>query len=390
MNQLLNSTAIYRVGCYDTEIDLFESQYLVPQGVTYNSYAIVDEKVAILDTVDPRKTDEWLANLDEVLGDRRPDYLVVHHMEPDHAGSVAHLTQRYPQMKLIGNAKTFPMLQQFTGVDYTDRAVVVKEGDVVELGQHSLTFVMAPMVHWPEAMVSYEATEKVLFSADGFGRFGDGNPDTEWVEEARRYYLNIVGKFGPQVQALLKKASGLDIAAICPLHGPVLTGDAMGVALEKYNLWSTYQPEEKGVLVAYASIHGNTAKAAQELAKNLKDEGVKVDVVDLTREDWSKAVAKAFQYTNLVLAAATYDNGVFTPMANFLYRLKTKAFQNRTVALVENGTWAPLAAKEMRASLEQMKNITVLDQVVTIRSALDETSRAALGELAQAVKASLA
>lgn len=390
MNQLLNSTAIYRVGCYDTEIDLFESQYLVPQGVTYNSYVIVDEKVAILDTVDPRKTDEWLANLDEVLGDRRPDYLVVHHMEPDHAGSVAHLTQRYPQMKLIGNAKTFPMLQQFTGVDYTDRAVVVKEGDVVELGQHSLTFVMAPMVHWPEAMVSYEATEKVLFSADGFGRFGDGNPDTEWVEEGRRYYLNIVGKFGPQVQALLKKASGLDIAAICPLHGPVLTGDAMGVALEKYNLWSTYQPEEKGVLVAYASIHGNTAKAAQELAKNLKDEGVKVDVVDLTREDWSKAVAKAFQYTNLVLAAATYDNGVFTPMANFLYRLKTKAFQNRTVALVENGTWAPLAAKEMRASLEQMKNITVLDQVVTIRSALDETSRAALGELAQAVKASLA
>lgn len=381
---------MYRVGCYDAEIDLFESQYLVPQGVTYNSYVIVDEKVAILDTVDPRKTEEWLSNLDEVLGDRQPDYLVIHHMEPDHAGSVARLAQRYPQMQLIGNAKTFPMLQQFTGVDYTQRAVVVKERDVVELGQHSLTFLMAPMVHWPEAMVSYEATEKVLFSADGFGRFGDGNSDTDWVEEARRYYLNIVGKFGPQVQALLKKASALEIAAICPLHGPVLTGDTVGVALEKYNLWSTYQPEEKGVLVAYASIHGNTAKAALELVEMLRAQGVQVEAVDLTREDWSKAVAKAFQYTNLVLAAATYDNGVFTPMVNFLYRLKTKAFQNRTVALVENGTWAPLAAKEMRAALDQMKNITILDGVVTVRSTLDEASRAALGQLAQVVKSSLA
>ena len=390
MNQLLNSTAIYRVGCYDTDIDLFESQYVVPQGVTYNSYVIVDEKVAILDTVDPRKTGEWLANLDEVLGDRQPDYLVVHHMEPDHAGSIAQLAQRYPQMQLIGNAKTFPMLKQFTGVDYTDRAVVVKEGDVVELGEHSLTFVMAPMVHWPEAMVSYEAKEKVLFSADGFGRFGDDNPETEWVEEARRYYLNIVGKYGPQVQALLKKAAGLDIAVVAPLHGPVLTGDAIGLALEKYNLWSSYQPEEKGVLVAYASIHGNTAKAALELVDMLKAEGVKVEAIDLTREDWAKAVAKSFQYTNLVLAASTYDNFVFTPMATFLYRLKTKAFQNRTVALVENGTWAPLAAKEMRGALEQLKNITILDQVVTIRSALDDTSRGALGELAQAVKATLA
>ena len=389
MNQLLNSTSIYRVGCYDPDIDLFESQYVVPQGVTYNSYVIVDEKVAILDTVDPRKTQEWLANLDEVLGDRQPDYLVVHHMEPDHAGSVAQVAQRYPQMKLIGNAKTFPMLKQFTGVDYTYRAVVVKEGDVVELGEHSLTFVMAPMVHWPEAMVSYEAKEKVLFSADGFGRFGDGNPETEWVEEARRYYLNIVGKFGPQVQALLKKAAGLDIAVVAPLHGPVLTGDAIGLALEKYTQWSTYQPEEKGVLVAYASIHGNTAKAALELVEMLKAEGVKVEAIDLTREDWAKAVAKAFQYTNLVLAASTYDNFVFTPMATFLYRLKTKAFQNRTVALVENGTWAPLAAKEMRAALDQLKNITVMDQVVTIRSALDDTSRAALGELAKAVKATL-
>lgn len=389
MNQLLNSTAIYRVGCYDPDIDLFESQYVVPQGVTYNSYVIADEKVAILDTVDPRKTQEWLANLDEVLGDRQPDYLVVHHMEPDHAGSVAQLAQRYPQMKLIGNGKTFPMLKQFTGVDYADRAVVVKEGDVVELGEHSLTFVMAPMVHWPEAMVSYEAKEKVLFSADGFGRFGDDNPETEWVEEARRYYLNIVGKYGPQVQALLKKAAGLDIAVVAPLHGPVLTGDAIGVALEKYNLWSSYQPEEKGVLVAYASIHGNTAKAALELVDMLKAEGVKVEAIDLTREDWAKAVAKSFQYTNLVLAAATYDNFVFTPMATFLYRLKTKAFQNRTVALVENGTWAPLAAKEMRVALDQLKNITVLDQVVTIRSALDENSRKALAELAQAVKATL-
>ena len=381
--------AIRYVGVNDHQVDLFEGQYPVPNGMAYNSYVIVDEKVAILDTVDPRKTGEWLANLDEVLGDRQPDYLVVHHMEPDHAGSVAQVAQRYPQMKLIGNAKTFPMLRQFTGVDYTDRAVVVKEGDVVELGEHSLTFVMAPMVHWPEAMVSYEAKEKVLFSADGFGRFGDDNPETEWVEEARRYYLNIVGKYGPQVQALLKKAAGLDIAVVAPLHGPVLTGDAIGLALEKYTQWSTYQPEEKGVLVAYASIHGNTAKAALELVDMLRAEGVKVEAIDLTREDWAKAVAKAFQYTNLVLAASTYDNFVFTPMATFLYRLKTKAFQNRTVALVENGTWAPLAAKEMRAALDQLKNITVMDQVVTIRSALDDTSRAALGELAKAVKATL-
>ena len=389
MNRLLNSTDIYQVGCYDTDIDLFESQYVVPQGVTYNSYVIMDEKVAILDTVDPCKTEVWLKNLAQVLGDRQPDYLVVHHMEPDHAGSVAQLTQRYPQMQIVGNAKTFPMIRQFTGVDYTDRAMVVKEGDVVELGQHSLTFFMAPMVHWPEVMVSYEAKEKILFSADGFGRFGDGNPETQWVEEARRYYLNIVGKYGPQVQALLKKAAGLDIATVAPLHGPVLTGDAIGVALEKYKLWSSYQPEEKGVLVAYASIHGNTAKAARELVEMLKAEGVKVETVDLTREDWSGAVAKAFQYTNLVLAAATYDNFVFTPMATFLYRLKTKGFQSRTVALVENGSWAPLAAKEMRTALEQLKNITILDQVVTIRSALDDASRAALGELAQAVKATL-
>lgn len=387
MNQLLNSTSIYRVGCYDPDIDLFESQYVVPQGVTYNSYVIVDEKVAILDTVDPRKTQEWLANLDEVLGDRQPDYLVVHHMEPDHAGSVAQVAQRYPQMKLIGNAKTFPMLKQFTGVDYTDRAVVVKEGDVVELGEHSLTFVMAPMVHWPEAMVSYEAKEKVLFSADGFGRFGDGNPETEWVEEARRYYLNIVGKFGPQVQALLKKAAALDIAQICPLHGPVLKGDLTGY-LHLYDTWSSYKPEAPAeILVASASIHGHTLAAARTMAEKLRAAGAKVTEIDLCRTDVSYAVAEAFRCGKMVLACATYDGFLFPPMETFLTHLKTKNFQNRIAGLMENGMWAPMAAKLMTASLTGMKGITLCEHIVSIHGAVKASTEAQMDALASEIMA---
>ena len=385
--------SILGISVNDTTLDLFESQYPVPGGVSYNSYLIRDEKTAVMDTVDARATDAWMEALEAELAGKAPDYLVVSHVEPDHSANVARLAAKYPAMQVVGNAKTFAYLENFfPGAIEAGRRVTVKDGDTLSLGSHTLHFVFAPMVHWPEVMVSYESSEKVLFSADGFGRFGvvaDGDSFANWVEDSRRYYLNIVGKFGPQVQALLKKAAGLDIAVVAPLHGPVLTGDAIGLALEKYTQWSTYQPEEKGVLVAYASIHGNTAKAALELVDMLKAEGVKVEAIDLTREDWAKAVAKAFQYTNLVLAASTYDNFVFTPMATFLYRLKTKAFQNRTVALVENGTWAPLAAKEMRAALDQLKNITVMDQVVTIRSALDDTSRAALGELAKAVKATL-
>ena len=387
MTDMHLSDAIRYVGADDTDIDLFESQYPVPNGVSYNSYVILDEKVAVMDTVDKRRTGEWLEKLEAALAGRKPDYLVIQHLEPDHAGSIGALAERYPDMELVASAKALAMLPKYFSCPNPTRAVA--EGDTLSLGQHSLTFLMAPMVHWPEVMMSYETAEKTLFSADGFGTFGAIAKDRPWIEEAGRYYFNIVGKYGAQVQALLKKAAGLDIAAIAPLHGPVLRED-LGFYLGKYDQWSRYEPEEKdAVLVAHASIHGNTAKAALELVEMLKAEGVKVEAIDLTREDWAKAVAKAFQYTNLVLAASTYDNFVFTPMATFLYRLKTKAFQNRTVALVENGTWAPLAAKEMRAALDQLKNITVMDQVVTIRSALDDTSRAALGELAKAVKATL-
>ena len=385
VKHVLNSNSIYQVGCFDKDLDLFESQYLAPNGVTYNSYVIVDEKVAVMDTVDHRKTEEWLEHLEQVLVGRQVDYLVAHHMEPDHAGSISVLAQRYPHMKIVGNAKTFAMLAQFTGEDYCDRRVVVKEGDKLSLGEHELTFYLAPMVHWPEVMVSYESRERILFSADAFGRFGTDAPEEDWVDEARRYYINICGKYGIQVQALLKKASALDIQGICPLHGPVLSGEGIAVAVEKYDLWSRYQPEEKGVLVAYASIHGNTAKAALELADLLRGQGVTVETCDLTRQDWALAVGEAFRFNGLVLAASSYDAGVFTPMAQFLYRLKAKAFQGRVVGLVENGSWGPTAAKTMGAALEEMKNVTVLEPVVTIRSALNQDSREKLAQLAQTV-----
>lgn len=384
-NQIADS--VYYVGADDKTIDLFESQYVVPNGVSYNSYVICDEKTAILDTVDPRAREQWLANLEEVLEGQAPDYLVVSHLEPDHAGSIGKLAEKYPQMKLVGNPKTFAMLPQFFGMDLTDRCITVKEGGTLSLGAHTLTFVMAPMVHWPEVMVAYESKEKILFSADGFGKFGALDAEEEWADEARRYYINIVGKYGTQVQALLKKAAGLEIAMICPLHGPILK-ENLGYYLEKYQIWSSYEPEESGIVIAYASIHGNTAAAAKELARILEEKTeAPVKVYDLARADMPAVVAEAFRYDRLVLAAASYDGGVFPCMEDFLHHLKAKTYRNRRVALLENGTWAPSAARTMRSVLEEMKNLTVCEPVVTIRSTMKEADKEAMKELAEALLA---
>lgn len=385
----LTDQAIVSVGCYDEALRLFESQYTVPKGVSYNSYVILDDKVAILDTVDPCKTEEWLDNVEKALAGRTPDYLVIHHMEPDHAGSVATVAAKYPTMTLVGNAKTFPMLTAFTGLDFSGRTQIVEEGEALSLGSHTLTFYMAPMVHWPEVMVSYENVSKILFSADGFGRFGSPEPTEPWVDEARRYYTNIVGKYGPSVQGLLCKAKGLDIQTVCPLHGPVLTGDSLALALEKYDLWSRYVPEERGILVAYASIHGNTAQAARELAEFLKAEGVRIEVMDLAREDQTEAVAQAFRFSGLVLAASSYDAGVFTPMAQFLARLKSKGLKDRIVGLMENGSWAPAAMRVMLAEVEAMKDIHVIEPKITIRSAATAENKAQMKVLAQAMAAAI-
>ena len=386
------SNAILGVGVDDTTIDLFESQYPVPTGVSYNSYVILDEKTTILDTVDNRATEEWLANVTEALDGRKPEYLIVSHMEPDHGANIAKLAALYPEMKVVGNAKTFLYMDQFFGPEAVakDRRVTVKDGESLNLGSHTLTFVFAPMVHWPEVMVSYESSEKVLFSADGFGRFGavaKFDEKADWASEARRYYLNIVGKYGPQVQALLKKAAALDIKTICPLHGPVLTGD-LGKYLNYYDMWSSYKPEEpEKILVASASIHGHTRSAAHILAEKLRAKGAKVKVVemDLTRTDVSYAVTEAFRCGKTVLACATYDGFLFPPMEALLTHLKTKNFQNRTVGLMENGTWAPMAAKLMRAELDGMKNMTVCDTVVTIRSAVNAAAEAQMDALADEI-----
>lgn len=378
-------SSIFYIGVDDTTIDLFENQYPVPHGVSYNAYAIRDEKTALLDTVDPRATEQWLEQAAEVLDGTAPDYLVISHMEPDHAGSIQALAERYPEMTLVGSAKALAMLPQFFRDLPRNPTLAVKEGDVLELGAHTLHFVMAPMVHWPEVMASYESAEKVLFSADAFGKFGALCTDEPWTDEARRYFLNIVGKYGTPVQTLLKKAAKLDIQTICPLHGPVLTGD-LAPYLHLYQTWSSYTPEEKGVLVAHASIHGNTAKAAAYLAEQLKALGEKVTVIDLCRCDMAEAVAQAFRYDRMVLAASSYDGGVFLPMEEFLLHLQYKAFQNRTVALVENGSWAPCAAKNMRAVLDTMKQITVLEPTVTIRSAVKPEDEEHLRALAEAVR----
>ena len=379
--------SILYIGADDKTIDLFESQYVVPNGVSYNSYLIVDERIAIMDTVDNRATEEWFANLDKALKGRTPDYLVVSHLEPDHAANIQKVAEKYPTMKLVGNAKTFAMMPQFFTMDLTDRSLAVKEGDTLSLGKHTLAFYMAPMVHWPEVMVTYEATEKVLFSADGFGKFGALDAEEDWLCEARRYYINIVGKYGAQVQALLKKAAGLDIAMICPLHGPILK-ENLGYYLEKYNLWSSYTPEDKGILVACASIHGNTKKAAQKLVELVKEKGApKVVFMDLTREDMAEAVEDAFRYDRLVVAGCTYDGGLFPCMEDFLAHLKAKNFQKRTVGIVENGSWAPMAGKHMKAAMESMKEITLLEPVVTIKSTLNAASSAQLEALANALLA---
>ena len=380
------SEAILGVGVDDTTIDLFESQYPVPTGVSYNSYVILDEKTTILDTVDARATEPWLENLAEALGDCKPAYLVVSHMEPDHGANVAKLAALYPEMQVVGNAKTFQYMEQFFGADAIapERRVVVKDGESLSLGAHTLTFVFAPMVHWPEVMVSYEQTEKVLFSADAFGKFGAVGTDEPWPEEARRYFINIVGKYGAPVQTLLKKAAALDIATICPLHGPVLQGD-LTPYLHLYNTWSSYQPETRGVFIAYTSIYGNTKTAALLLAEELKSRGVTVEIADLSRTDLAQAVAKAFQYSQMVCAAPSYDGGVFPVMADFLHHLKSKSYQNRTVALIENGSWAPSAARTMTAQLEEMKAITLLSGTVTVRAALKDADRTALAALADAL-----
>ena len=374
MSDTYISDSIKYIGADDTTLDLFESQYIVPNGVSYNSYIIFDEKITIMDTVDARATDEWVKNIEEALGGKEPSYLVISHLEPDHAANIGLIAHKYPNMQLIGNAKTFQMLPQFFDEDFADRQVVVKEGDEISLGSHSLTFVMAPMVHWPEVMVAYEKTEKILFSADGFGKFGalDSEDDEGWACEARRYYFNIVGKYGAQVQNLLKKASALDIQTICPLHGPVLK-ENLGYYLDLYNTWSSYEPEDEGVIVAYASIHGNTAKAAKQIADKLKAKGVeKMEVMDLSRDDMAEAVEAAFRYDKMVLACATYDGGLFPVMEDFLNHLKSKNFQKRKAALVENGSWAPLAAKKMRESLESMKNIEICENIVSIKSTVKE------------------
>lgn len=375
--------SILYVGVDDKDLDLFESQYVVPNGVSYNSYVILDEKVTLMDTVDQRATKEWLENLDAVLEGRTIDYLVVSHMEPDHAANAKTLIDKFPNMKIVGNAKTFAMMSQFFDVDLTGRSVVVKEGDTLNLGAHTLQFIMAPMVHWPEVMVTYEQSEKILFSADGFGKFGALDVEESWACEARRYYFNIVGKYGAQVQALLKKAATLDIKMICPLHGPILK-ENLAFYIDKYNTWSSYEPEDEGVFVAYASIYGNTAEAAKEFVEMLRKNGAeKVVIADLSREDMAEAVEDAFRYSKLVVAAASYDAGVFPCMEDFLHHLKAKNYQKRTVGIIENGSWAPSAAKQMKAILEGMKNITICEPVVTIKSTLNETSRKAMEELAK-------
>ena len=381
-NNITISDSIKYLGVDDRDIDLFESQYVVPNGISYNSYLILDDKIAVMDTVDRRKGDEWLRNLETALDGRTPDYLVTLHMEADHASIIAEAMNRYPAMKIVGNAKTFAMTAQFFGSDYADRRVVVCEGDTLPLGTHTLQFVMAPMVHWPEVMVAYEQSEKVLFSADGFGKFGALDTDEDWACEARRYYFNIVGKYGAQVQALLKKAAGLDIQTICPLHGPILK-ENLGYYIGKYDLWSRYEPEDEGVLVAYASIHGNTAQAAKKFAEILEARGcARVVLADLCRDDQAEAVEDAFRYGRMAVLSPTYDGGLFPAMDHFMAHLRDKTYRNRRVAIVENGSWAPAAAKLMRGYLDAMKDIEICPTVHTIQGAVKEGDITVLEQIA--------
>lgn len=384
MSKVTISDTIRYIGCDDHDLDLFESQYEVPNGVSYNSYVILDKKVAVMDTADARVADEWLANLKEELAGRTPDYLVVSHMEPDHASNIQKVCELYPDMKLVGNAKTFGMLPQFFDLDLTDRTIEVKEGDTLELGEHKLTFIMAPMVHWPEVMMEYESSEKILFSADAFGKFGTLDTDEDWDCEARRYYMNIVGKYGASVQTVLKKAAGVEIQMICPLHGPILK-ENVEYYISKYNVWSAYQPENEGVTLAFASIHGNTAKAAKKMAEILESKGQKVSVFDLSRDDMAEAIEDAFRYDKLIIAAPTYDGALFPCMEDFLYHLKIKNYQKRKIGIIENGSWAPTAGKLMKAYVEGFKECELCGPLVTIKSVMKEDTLRDMEALAEAL-----
>lgn len=375
---------VYYVGVDDKDIDLFEGQYIVPNGISYNSYIIADKKIAVMDTVDARKTNEWLINIEKVLNGKKPDYLVILHMEPDHTGSLETFLNKYPDCKIVSNAKLFAMIPQFfEGLNIDDEhKVVVAEGGKLELGEHVLTFVMAPMVHWPEVMVAYDNKDKILFSADGFGKFGALDTDEDWACEARRYYINIVGKYGAPVQSLLKKASTLDIEKIFPLHGPMLT-ENLSYYINKYDIWSSYRAEDKGILIAYASVYGHTKFAAEKLAEELNNMNQKTILTDLARDDMAEAVEDAFRYDRLVLASVTYDGGLFPVMEQFISRLKSKNYQNRKVAFIENGSWAPLSAKLMKTEMEKLKNITIIEPVLTIKSSFKTENQETLKELAR-------
>ena len=380
----IGNGSVQYIGVDDLDIDLFESQYIVPEGMAYNSYVILDDKVAIMDGVDSRKAAEWEARLYEKLGERTPDYIVVLHTEPDHSGSIARVMSTYPKCRCVCSANAAKFMKQFyPELSFADRIDIVKEGDTLPLGTHTLKFFAAPMVHWPDVLVAYEESEKILFSADAFGKFGalSKTEDDDWDCEARRYYINIVGKFGPQVQALLKKLSGLEVRTICPLHGPILK-ENLGYYINLYDTWSSYRPETEGVFIAYASLHGNTAQAAQYLAQKLEAKGVKLEIADLSRSDLAENIEGAFRYDRMVLAAPTYEGGLHPLMSDFLHHLKGKGFCNRKIALIENCTWAPMAAKTMKAELEQMKDITLYERVVTIRSAVTADTRQELDALA--------
>ena len=370
------------VGVNDHNVDLFEGQYVVPGGMAYNSYVILDEKIAVMDTVDKNFGNEWLGNIAAVLNGRKPDYLVVQHMEPDHSANIDVFLKAYPEATVVSSAKAFTMMKNFFGTDYADRRVVVGEGDTLSLGKHTLTFVTAPMVHWPEVIVTYDAYDKVLFSADGFGKFGALDIEEDWACEARRYYIGIVGKYGPQVQALLKKAATLDIQTICPLHGPVLN-ENLGYYINLYDIWSSYRVESEGVVIAYTSIYGNTKEAAELLAKILEEKGQKVALNDLARCDMAEAVEDAFRYGKIVLATTTYNGDIFPFMKEFIHHLTERNFQNRTIGLMENGTWAPVAAKIMKGMFEKSKNITFTENTVKILSALNDDSRSQIDALAE-------
>ena len=379
------SQEIHYVGVNDHAIDLFESQYRVPHGMAYNSYVITDEKTAVIDSVDAHFAEAWLDNIRNVLGGKTPDYIIVQHMEPDHSGSLLRFLEAYPAAKVVASAKAFPMIQNFFNADFAERQIVAGEGSSLALGKHTLAFLAAPMVHWPEVIMTYDSTDKVLFSADAFGKFGALDEQEPWEDEARRYYIGIVGKYGGQVQAVLKKASALDIRTICPLHGPVLSGD-LSRYLDLYGKWSSYTPEEDGILIAYTSVYGNTCKAVEHLAETLKAAGQKVVVRDLARSDMSQAVADAFRYSRLVLATTTYNNDIFPFMREFIEHLTARGFCSRTVAIVENGSWAPSAARVIKGLLEKSRNLTLLEPVVTLRSALSEESTAQLEQLAKALR----